>query len=210
MPFRAVSRETSTPFGAVLHSNRCGGRCRVGAGAGSGIGCDFRDSLRVNSPGSSDSRRAHAPLRAEILGGAWVGIRGAASFAGSEHELVPPFHSRWRCAIAVPALSSSSTRSHRVHGGGTADGSRSVCDALVRRLVSRPGLHTRRRGTMAASSSAGASPTATCPRTRPRTRPRPRPRPLHRGPHARSDRTAVTHHPVRHVMCGLGSSSPSL
>ncbi len=27
MPFRAVSRETSTPFGAVFHSNRCSRRC---------------------------------------------------------------------------------------------------------------------------------------------------------------------------------------
>lgn len=38
MPFRAVSRETSTPFGAVLHSNRCGGPSRLGGGPATTLG----------------------------------------------------------------------------------------------------------------------------------------------------------------------------
>lgn len=48
----------------------------------------------MNSPGGSESRGAHAPLRAEVLGRAWVAVRGAASCAGSGRGLVPHIDSR--------------------------------------------------------------------------------------------------------------------
>lgn len=63
----------------------------------------------MNSPGDSESRGAHAPLRAQVLGGAWVGLGGAASCAGSEHGLVPHIDSRGCARLRSPRF-----RRHRL------------------------------------------------------------------------------------------------
>lgn len=204
MPFRAVSRETSTPFGAVLHSNRCGGRCCVGAGAGSGLGGDFGSLSGSTRPGAA-SLAAQTPRCAPRF---W-GEHGSGSEVPRRARDRSTSWSRPFTPGGCARLRSPRFRRHR-HA-------RTVCTAVTRQMnhalsvmpwcgVSSPAL---------GCTHAGGGPLLRRHplehrRLRRRPRPRPRPRPLYRGPHARSGRTAVTHHPVRHVMCGLGSSSPSL
>lgn len=144
MPFRAVSRETSTPFGAVLHSNRCGRRCRVEGGPPRRGSEEVWGSLvlhfsricgisrRVRRDARLEQTRIVSRFRKRCTSPRELQLREAQSFSlqrhararsapfgvRTQHQSQSPPHSRWRSASRVGSGSGSGPAS----GGDTTAG----------------------------------------------------------------------------------------